>query len=417
MKYPHLTSAILAITLLGVLLFGWVQYASRLEDREIHVLPPNLPVQAIQGSVLLRAALRQPDLLPVLGSSELLRVDSTNRAANFFADYPTGFNVFVIAKAGATPLTRAQDLAAAGRDLRGKKVVIALTPLVFYHPEVYPQDYAANFWLLHADELAFSPLLSVDLKHEAARRMLAYPDTLSKDPLLRFALHRLAEGSLFSKALYYASCPFGWLETFYRRLQDHRQVVTLLHSQSAQLASVLRRPITPDWTSLAVQAEKEQAALSQSNPYGIEDNIWFDTHKAWVDQKMSPGSGTVVYLQHLQGTQEWTDLDILLRVLDELGARPLILCLPFKGPLMDALGVPVSARLQFYDRLEESVDAYGFPLVDFQRYDGDKYFVIDLFSHTSRKGWVYVDQTLDAFYHGALLDPLDAESSTSSLLP
>ncbi len=84
---------------------------------------------------------------------------------------------------------------------------------------------------------------------------------------------------------------------------------------------------------------------------------------------------------------------------------------------MDALGVPLSARTQFYDRLEESVNAYGFPLLDFRQYDGDKYFVIDLFSHISRKGWVYVDQTLDAFYHGTLPDPLDAESFTSRSLP
>ncbi len=40
------------------------------------------------------------------------------------------------------------------------------------------------------------------------------------------------------------------------------------------------------------------------------------------------------------------------------------------------------------------------PLVDFQQYTNDPFFTIDLLSHTSREGWVVVDQTLDAYYHG-----------------
>ena len=124
--------------------------------------------------------------------------------------------------------------------------------------------------------------------------------------------------------------------------------------------------------------------------------------EAWVEQTKGPGSRDADYLRHLQDTQEWTDFDILLRLLKEQGARPLIVCLPFKGSLMEVLGVSADSRRQFYDSLEGTVAVYGFPLVDYRQSDGDRYFVIDMFSHTGREGWIYVDQTLDAFFHGAL---------------
>lgn len=402
MKHPHVTSALAAVLITGAILAGWANHASAFIDGDIHALTASPPDEALQSSALLRSAFRQPDLLPVLGSSELLWGQFPYRASEFFTEYPTGFDVFVVAKSGVTPLVTAQELAGVGRDLRGKKVVIALTPLLFYHPEVKAEDYAGNFSRLHADELAFSTSLSFDLKRIAARRMLAYPDTLAKDALLRFALHRLTEDGLFSRILYYAALPLGRLETLALRWQDQREVMRLIQEQPGLKPAVAPQPHQPDWSALAAQAEQEQAKLTQSNPYGVENSIWFDTHKAWVEQTQGPGSKDADYLQHLQDTQEWTDLNILLRLLKEQGARPLIVCLPFKGPLLDALGVSADARQQFYASLEGTVAVYGFPLVDYRQYDGDPYFVVDMFSHTSREGWIYVDQTLDAYFHGAL---------------
>ena len=50
------------------------------------------------------------------------------------------------------------------------------------------------------------------------------------------------------------------------------------------------------------------------------------------------------------------------------------------------------------------VRGYNFPLADFKEYTNDRLFSIDYSSHTSRKGWVIVDQTLDAFYHGNTIE-------------
>jgi poly-D-alanine transfer protein DltD len=59
-----------------------------------------------------------------------------------------------------------------------------------------------------------------------------------------------------------------------------------------------------------------------------------------------------------------------------------------------------------FKKLSEEVSKYGFPSVDFQNYEMDKCFTCNLASHQGRVGWVYVDETLDAFYHNTLLIPV-----------
>jgi poly-D-alanine transfer protein DltD len=66
------------------------------------------------------------------------------------------------------------------------------------------------------------------------------------------------------------------------------------------------------------------------------------------------------------------------------------------------MGVTWQARQEYYFKLQNAVSPYGFPIVDFVNQDGNPYFSIDQISHPSPVGWVYTDQTLDAFFHGTI---------------
>ena len=57
------------------------------------------------------------------------------------------------------------------------------------------QAYAGNFSPEIADAFVFDAPLSLSLRQAAARRMLAYPQTLEGRALLRLALDALADGS------------------------------------------------------------------------------------------------------------------------------------------------------------------------------------------------------------------------------
>jgi D-alanine transfer protein len=401
MKPPvRLLPALLAVLLVAAGLTGGALYAQSVENRYVHVLASQLLRLNDVGSALQHEALRQPDLLPVYGSSEISREVSGYTAPEVFRAYPTGFAPFEVAKGGVTSLVMAEDIAALGPDLRGKKVIISFTPTMFFAKSVSSSTYAGLFSRLHANELAFSTQLSLATKQAAARRMLDFPKTLDKEPLLRFALERLAGGSPLDLAVYYAVWPLGKLWTAVLELQDHWETLTFIWASPGLSPDVDRVPAAIDWAALAAEAEQEQMANATNNPYGVEDEIW-ESHLSHTSPKVV-GSVDQIAQEKLRASAEWVDFDILLRILADLGAQPLILSRPVNLAYWQTMGISSDVCQAYYAELQRCAGAYGVPVVDFQAYEADKYFSVDSASHTSRKGWVIIDQVMDDFYHDRL---------------
>jgi len=400
-RHQHILASALALLLTAAILLAGRLWAGVLERQLIHALAPQEFTLKITGSALQREAFRHPDLLVIYGSSEIMALGGgPYAAAEFFRTRPTGFATFVVGHPGVTSLHIIQDLAAIGSDLRGKKVVISFTPSMFMAPMVGQEEYAASFSRLHANELAFSGQISLALKTRAARRMLQYPGTLEQDPLLRFALEKLADPSLLNRGLYFAAWPLGRLQILVLRLQDHWESLRLIRHWRQRPAEA-PHPAPVDWAALKIQVEEEQQHQADNNPYGFDNRKWQKYLRAAV------ASGEYVstdarFLQALQASEEWNDLDMLLSTLRELGARPLILSRPLNGPFLDAMGVSARARQVYYERLQRAVEPYDAPLIDFRDHDEDKYFSTDPWSHPGWKGWLYVDEALDGFFHGTL---------------
>ena len=70
-------------------------------------------------------------------------------------------------------------------------------------------SYAGNFSPAIADAFIFDSPISLSLREAAARRMLAYPETLAGRPLLRAAVENLADPTPLHLAAYYALLPLG----------------------------------------------------------------------------------------------------------------------------------------------------------------------------------------------------------------
>ena len=398
---PHLLPALAAILILFGLLAGGSLYARSVELRYVNILAPERLKQTDIGSALQEAAFLQPDLLPVYGSSEMFIENDENSAYRFFQSYPTGFTVFEVAVSGITSLEIAQNLAALGPEIKGKKVVISFTPSMFDTTEVNQTVYAGDFSRLHANEMVFSPLSSFELKQRAASRMLDYPDTLYDDPLLKFALQNLASRSPFNLLLYNLSVPVGRLQIQVIRLQDHWEVLNWIHSHPQALRPVPRKTYPIDWNGRNYQgAEFCRMSLPPVILMELKTLAGIQYSGEGLERGPRRAPAISILSRTVSASKEWDDLDILLSVLKETGAQPLILGRPLNGVMWNARGVSSLARQVFYDRLQETVQPYGFPLVDFSDQDTNRLFSIDLYSHTSRLGWVYVDQALDAFYHG-----------------
>ncbi len=401
-EIPHVLPALAAILILIGLLAGGSLFARSVELRYVNTLAPDRLKQTNVGSALQEAAFLRPDLLPVYGSSEMFEENDENSAYRFFQTYPTGFTVFEVAASGMTSLEIAQNLAALGTEIKGKKVVISFTPSMFTSTAVSEKEYSGDFSRLHANELVFSPSISFDLKQRIASRMLDYPDTFADDPILGFALQNLASRSPFNFLLYNLSVPVGGLQTQVIRLQDHWEVLNWIYSHPQVFLPIPSKTYSIDWKAEMARAQKLQTKLTSNNPFGIENNTWNRHPYLKIGKNINPFSSDEKFIQELYNSKEWEDFDILLATLKETGAQPLLLGRPLNGVMWNALGVSLPARQVFYVRLQATVQPYGFPLIDFSNQDTNRLFSVDLYSHTSRLGWVYVDQALDAFYHGKI---------------
>ena len=388
----HLTAALAALLIASAALAAGLVWCQRTERRYVHELAADFSDAKLQGVALQKAAFAEDDLLLLYGSSELVK-EMPNKASEFFHDYPTGFRVFPVGKPGTTALAVLQKLAAVGSELRGRKVAISLSPSSYFAEEVDPGYYAGNFSVLQATETAFSPALSHVLKRDAARRMIEYPETLEDNWLLGFALARLARDTALDRALYATLLPLGRLQAWIGRTQDHFQAATHI-------------------VDLELREEGE------GRPHGRKLN-WDEAFKRGEElakamrakAKRSPapalvkrprGSRDKAFLQTLAHADEWTDCELVLRALRELGAKPLIMSMPVHGADLEALGVSADARHAYRAQLRELTTSHHAPLVYFGQHEEDPNFFYDNLDHLGAKGWVHYNRTLDDFFHGRL---------------
>ncbi|MBV9582886.1 MAG: D-alanyl-lipoteichoic acid biosynthesis protein DltD [Chloroflexi bacterium] len=414
MATRHLTAAAIAIGLIAAAVVGLRGYLYWLEARDIHSVAPTLFDLKNQGTELQAAAFRQSDLLVIYGSSELEGANPYH-ASNVFEAYPTGFTIFPVGRGETTTLIMLQDLASVGSELDGKKVVVSVSPPWFFLHDRTPNFYATNYSAIHLSALVFSTDLSYETKQLAVRQLVQSPTLFTDDPLVDFAAQKLTQDDALSRSEYMAVLPLGKLHNLLQSLQDDWATLEYL-SARAPADPRQRLPAGIDWQQLTHQALVEQQAASSNNDLGFDNTIWSTKYAKLVAQRTDQHTDAW-FVDNLQHTAEYTDLDILLRGLTEMGAQPLLLSQPIPGKYYDTIGISAQARAEYYTRLRQIASTYNVPEVDFQDHDSDIYFVTDPNSHLSREGWVYYDRALQAFYDGSLPELARTEWRAGAVLP
>jgi D-alanine transfer protein len=379
---PHLFAAVIACGVAALILTGGRMAAVRLEQRNLPSVAPELFPQKHQGLAFQRAAARAPDVLPAYGSSELAVGPVSKTAANFFSAAPTGFQVSPIAKPGATSLTILQKIAALDGDLCGRKIAIPLSPSWFLIPSVTSYWYAGNFSLFAASKLVFASPIGFKLKREIAARMLEFPETLT-NPLLAFALERLASGRWLDRIGFYAIWPLGKIQDEILDTQDH--FGAMIHILRERKPAPVRSAGAIDWAALIAQANEPTASADRR------------TQKASnVDAQPQ---ADLMFVSRIDSAREWRDLELLLRTLAEVHAKPLLISMPLYGPFYDRGGISHSAREHYYKRIRAVAQRYQFSFVSFEDHDEDPGFLDHQSYHLTAKAWIYYDRALDEFFH------------------
>ena len=391
---PHLFSGAVVVAVAAAALFAGRMVAVHLEHKRLHAVAPKTFQLKDQGLVFQRAAVRAPEVLPLYGSSELLS-PLAEKAGVFFRNAPTGFQVEPVGKVGTTPLIMLQELAALGPDLRGRKIGISLSAVWFVAPDITSYSYEGNFSLFAASELAFGSALDCDLKRDIASRMLQFPRTMKKSPLLEFALRRLASGGPLDRIIFYALRPLGKVQNAVLDLQDHFEALIYILHEPKSRASL--HPQMVDWPSLIAKTSETASAGENQKEKG-----------SGPDERMAPRRGDTWFLEQLGKARQWTDLELLLRVLTKIQARPLLLSMPMDGEFYDQMGISRSVRESYYTKMRALAQRYNFELVEFEDHDEDVPFLDHRVPqikhvaapHLTAKGWMFYDRVLDDFFHG-----------------
>jgi D-alanine transfer protein len=391
---PHLFSALIAVGVAATILFAGRMFAIHLEHKTLHEIAPRVFELKNQGLAFQRTAAHAQDVLPLYGSSELI-TPVREKASVFFRRAPTGFQASPVGKVGTTPLIMLQDLAALGSDLRGKRIGISLSAVWFVVSDMTQYSYEGNFSLFAASELVFGNTLDFGLKRDIADRMLQFPGTMKESPLLGFALRRLASGRPLDRIIFYALWPLGKLQNAILNLQDHFAALSYILYGPKSAAPM--HPQILDWPSLMAKASEAASASEKQKVMG-----------PGTDNQKAVRRSDAWFLQCLNEANQWRDLELLLRVLTKIHARPLLLSMPMDGRFYDEVGISRSVRKCYYDKMRALAARYNFALVEFEQHDEDLTFLDHRAQqikhvaspHLTAKGWMFYDRVLDDFFHG-----------------
>jgi len=336
------------------------------------------------GIVWQKEVFAQADLLPFYGSSELIK-RAPNKASQFFATYPTGFAVSPVGRASCTTLILLKKIAASATNARGRKVVISVSPSWFIAKGANHEGFEGNYSMMQASELFFSAPLSLGLKHHIAGRILRYPQVFEKSPVLAAGVWGLAGDRWRDRAIYFAALPLGRLQNMVYRLQDRFEVMNSIREDSKLRHLPHRQKSSLDWESLLAEALPLVKPLEQEGE---------------AEERLRHFTSDAAFLEALERSLEWGDLELLLRTVRELGLDPLLLTMPMETAHFQRMGISPRIVDAYTMRLREFARRYDVPVADFLEFSGDPRFFADHFGHPSALGWVYLNRVLDDFFHG-----------------
>ena len=345
--------------------------------------------EVMLGNLLQAKALVTPDILPFYGSSELETGFEFN-PMNVFSHRHAGFTPFIVGRGSVQSLVNLLNLAGQ-ENLQGRKLIFTFSPDWFAQRKGLDNDrLAMNSSPLHIYQTMLSPSLAPELKREIAQRILEIPGVLNEDPFLQNYLQAYITPGNWSQMKVLSYRPQAEIECAALEIQDALKVRDLIQEARSQEV----KPVPPDkieipWDTLVKQSEQRGKALI-SNNLNILDTLY--------PKQVKPGAQGSWSKLKLYPSKEYDDFDLMLRVLQQKGVKPLFVLIPANGQWADYAGFPPQERKDYYQRIRSMIQAKGFTLADFSSKEYEPYFMQDSW-HLGVKGWAEVDAVIDQYVH------------------
>lgn len=388
MKKVTFIPLIVALVLfLGILFVPnkWLAYF--ISDAKITQAGSALNPLMFQGAYMQQQLFEQDNTLPIIGSSELNRFDPFH-PYNYAQAENTAYEPVLIGRGGMQSITHFLNFATQQHSLKDKKMMIIVSPQWFTPKGMDEFHFSPNYSMLQAYQLAFNDEMDADLRKRAMTRLLQF-DTIKRDYVLKTLYeYELADGKdnkikgnlakiagrtnlalLEKKDLYYALLP--------NPMRNHQENKNLIVGKSfeQQLASA-----------------EQYGAKRTSNTLMIDDS----TYNSTIEPRLARLKNFRKKEQYTN-SPEYGDFQLMLDMLKDAGAKPLFVSIPVNGKWYDYGGFPKERREAYYKKMRQTLEASGFPYVDYSDHEYDPYFIKDTI-HIAWKGWVYFDRDMTKFW-------------------
>jgi D-alanine transfer protein len=348
-----------------------------------------------QGTILQEKAMESQDILPVYGSSEFSAY-SEFHPSRIFEGKPSGFAPFLVGRGGTQDIIHALNIAALGDSLKDKKIAIILSAQWFSPEGIAPGYFNQNFSPLHTYRMLYNESLSKSAKQQLSERLLEFTATFDEHPTLQALLNQQVATRQTPSCQSVSLEVKGRIEMAELEARDAAKTILLTRQMNPDYIArnvTTTVPALPAWSVLKAKATEQAKAATQNNKFGILDEYYTEHIQSKLTENQGSASKAALY-----PSPEYQDLELLLQILEDVNAKPLFIIVPVNGPWYDYTGFPAEERQAYYARIETMVRDKDFEVENFVDHEYDAYFLQDIM-HLGWKGWVYVDEALDQFYH------------------
>jgi len=359
-----------------------------ISDEQVETAKTEMNPLVYQGSYMQSRMLHEKNIMPIFGSSELVRFDPFH-PYNYTKAADTPYSTYLVGRGGTQSITHYLNIVEQEKNLKGKKVVFIISPQWFVKEGMDEFHFSPNYSMLQAYDLAFNKGIDRDLQKKGMERLLQF-DTVKRDPILRSMYEYELSDHKEYKIIGRAAKVVGKLT---RDLQYKKDLYYSLFigrdPRNLKADDSLVRGKTMDEQ---IAAAEQYGEARVNNEFGITEKYY---HKK-IEPKLDELKG---YKKDEEYTDspEYGDLKLVMDAFKSVGAKPLFVSIPLNAKWYDYAEFDKERRDAYYEKMNTVLEEEGVPYVDFTNHENDPYFLTDTL-HIGWKGWVYLDHAMDDYW-------------------
>lgn len=326
--------------------------------------------------------------IPFMGSSELNSdMDKAYWPFNVFKSKETNF--LKIGKGGYQSLIHTGTLGAIGNDIESNKVIFNLSAQ-WFTPEGIKAEAVLNYLSYETvDGFLRNDKISEGVKEDFVDRILEASDGFED---YQENILTLQEAVASPSPLVQAQARLIVLKDKIKKPFNLMRDLDKLEDGSLDLDEA-QGPL--DFDKMLEEAQARASQASTSNDLYIVDEYYLEYVRPMIEEMQTSGVKKDKD-QTTKGSPEYKDLEIFLRVCQDLGLEALVINVPMQGYWLDLSGYPKEERQAYYENIRSLVSKYPVEFLDPSSYEYEPYFLKDIM-HMGEKGWVIIDEKIEGF--------------------